>query len=285
MKKYLFIFVMLLASAAFAQITSGTIIILNFTKDRLVIAADSRGVNTDTWVPHDNECKIAEVDQRLIFTSVGNARRKRSSGPDPVNGWDNAETTRAAFRSVRQLPTEEAQTRTIAKTWADAIAANWQSLYRSEPEKVTRVLSKNGGLTVGAFAEANMGTIYFRAAQIRFDQSRASVGDPIEPEFIERLSDCWDCGDGNRICAMGKHFDVAAKFCAQTKANDRIKVRTQLKGANRSVKLAVKIAELTIDAYAKTPGDVGGMVDAVTLKNNGSISWNAIKQSCHDGQQ
>lgn len=285
MRNCFFIFVMLLASTAFAQITSGTIIILNFTKDRLVIAADSRGVNTDTRVPHDNECKIAEVDHQLIFTSVGNARRKRSSGPDPVNGWDNAETTRVAFQSVRLLPTEEAQTRTIAKTWADTIAAHWQSLYRSEPEKVTRVLSKNGGLTVGAFAEANGGTIYFRAAQIKFDQTRASAGDPIGPEFIERLSDCWDCGEGNRICAMGKHFDVAAKFCAQTKASDKIKVRTQLKSANRSVKLAVKIAELTIDAYAKTPGDVGGMVDAVTLKNNGNITWNAIKDGCEDGQQ
>jgi hypothetical protein len=285
MRKCLFIVVMLLASAAFAQITSGTIIILNFTKDRLVIAADSRGVNTDTWVPHDNECKIAEVDHRLIFTSVGNARRGRSSGLDRVNGWDNAETTRVAFRSVRLLPTEEAQTRTIAKAWADTIAAHWQSLYQSEPDKVTRVLSKNGGLTVGAFAEANKGTIYFRAAQIRFDRSRATAGDPIGPEFIERLSDCWDCGEGNRICAMGKHFDVAARFCAQTKSSDKIKVRTQLKSANRSVKLAVKIAELTVDAYEKTPGDVGGMVDAVTLKNNGSITWNAIKDGCEDSQQ
>ena len=57
-----------------------------------------------------------------------------------------------------------------------------------------------------------------------------------------------------------------------------------MKRANDAVKLAVKIAELTVDAYQKTPGDVGGMVDALTLKSNGNIIWNALKDECPASQ-
>jgi len=285
MRKGISIFIItLLACPVFAQITSGTIIILNFTKDQLVVAADSRGVNTDTGLPHDSECKIAEFGHRLVFTSVGNARRSRVSNLDPIGGWDNTQMAETAFRSLQPLPVEDFKLRRIAANWADAIVAYWRSLYNWSPDRVTRLAARDGGLTAGVFAEANKGTIYFRAARIQFDKTRASQGDPITPELIERLSDCWECGQGSKICALGKHFDIAARFCSEGKSNARIRVRTPLRKANKAVKLAVKITELTIDAYNKTPGDVGGIVDAITLKNDGTITWNAMQDRCQTGR-
>ena len=284
MRKGLCIFVMLLAWPAFAQITAGTIVIFNFTKDQLVVAADSRGVNTDTGVSHDTECKISTFGHRLIFASVGNARHRRVAGTDPVSGWDNAETTRIAFRSVQRSSLEEVPAGSVATAWANAMVANWQAFYRSHPDQAVRLVSKNGGLTVGAFAEAHKGNIHFQTAKIKFDRTDSALEDPIASEFGEQLHDCWECGPGNRICALGKHYDVAAKFCSQRKSGAKIKVGTPLKRANDAVKLAVKIAELTVDAYQKTPGDVGGLVDAITLKRNGNIIWNALKSECPAGQ-
>jgi hypothetical protein len=284
MRKRLFVFVVFLTSSAFAQITSGTIIIFNFTRDRLVIAADSRGVNTDTMVPHDSECKISSFGHHLIFTSAGNVRHRKGSASDSVNSWDNREATNTAFRAARQLPTGNAQVQMISTGWADAMVENWRSFYQAYPEKVKRLVSRTGGLTAGAFAEATHGAMYFRGAEIKFDQAPTSMGDPIAAGFGDTLSSCWECGQGNKVCALGKHFDVAAKFCSQRKSDDVIQVRTQLKRASKAARLAVKITELTVDAYSKTPGDVGGMVDAVTLKNDGSITWNAIKENCSADQ-
>jgi hypothetical protein len=44
--------------------------------------------------------------------------------------------------------------------------------------------------------------------------------------------------------------------------------------------LPVKIVELTIDAYEKTAGDVGGEVDIVVLSKEGGVTWLQRKQNC-----
>jgi hypothetical protein len=48
MRKNLLVLIVLMSYPTFAQISSGTIIIFNFTKDELVVAADSRGISENT---------------------------------------------------------------------------------------------------------------------------------------------------------------------------------------------------------------------------------------------
>jgi hypothetical protein len=86
----------------------------------------------------------------------------------------------------------------------------------------------------------------------------------------------------------GKHADVAKKFCAQKsradKIGDEISVRTPLKAPTQAAELAAKIVELTIDAYEKTGGDVGGQVDVVSISRDGTVTWHARKASCPENQ-
>jgi hypothetical protein len=86
----------------------------------------------------------------------------------------------------------------------------------------------------------------------------------------------------------GKHADVAKKFCAQKKREgkigDKISVRTPLKAPTQAAELATKIVELTIDAYEKTAGDVGGLVDVVSISRDGTVTWHARKSSCPENQ-
>jgi hypothetical protein len=41
---------------------------------------------------------------------------------------------------------------------------------------------------------------------------------------------------------------------------------------------------LTIDAYEKTAGDVGGVVDVVSITRDGTVTWHARKSSCPESQ-
>jgi hypothetical protein len=282
MRTAIFLFV-LLSYPACAQVSSGTIIVFNFTKDQLAVAADSRGINIngDTRLPNDYECKIAVFDHRLVFTSVGNARRA-GSPIDTVPSWDNWGVAKVAFRGVKGISLAQGRLQLTAKSWADTIAANWKPFYHWHPEEFGRLLSKTGGVTMGFFEEGSEEAIYFKAARIKFD---AASPDPIGYE-IGDLTDCWPCGQqqGRQICAVGVHLDVAAQFCSQRKHGDRIDVHTKLQGASESTRLPVKIVEMTIDAYEKTAGDVGGNVDAITLFRGGTPIWNSRKANCPENQ-
>jgi hypothetical protein len=93
------------------------------------VAADSRGIDRDTGVPNDNECKLAVFDYQLVFASVGNARRAGNSSLDPVPNWNNWEVAKAAFQRAREIPLEQGQLPIIATSWSDTIAANWKLFY------------------------------------------------------------------------------------------------------------------------------------------------------------
>jgi hypothetical protein len=107
---------------------------------------------------------------------------------------------------------------------------------------------------------------------------------PIKGIIGDRFRGCWPCGQESRgeICAAGSHIDVAAKFCAGNKIDTKY-VRTKLISPLEHTRLAVKLVELTIDAYEKPAGDVGGNIDAVTLRNDGSITWNS-NPDCPESQ-
>jgi hypothetical protein len=283
MTKIVFVLIMLRQMPHTGQVNSGTIVIFNITEGQVVVAADSRGINEDTGIANDSECKIATFGHKLIFTGVGNARRTSSSIFDPVKSWDNTEIARNIFLSYASLR-GNTRIKTISSAWGDIVADNWRLFYRWYPTVVPHLAYKTGGLTVGTFMEADEGTIYLKGARIIFDKTIAS-SDPISVQLGE-LGDCWTCGQGNKgkICALGKHLDVVTKFCSERKKNDNISVRTPLTKANAHTELAVKIAELTIDAYEKTAGDVGGKVDVVTLTNDGSLTWNSRKPNCRENQ-
>lgn len=283
MRKNIFVLLLLMAHPARAQVSSGTIVILNISEDRVTVAADSRGTNRDTGITNDLECKIATLGHKLVFAEVGNARRVSRSISDPVKSWDNMEIAKDTFSSYSALE-GDTRVRTISIAWGNAVADDWRLFYKWHPAEVAHLASKTGGLAVGIFIEADKGIIYLKGARIRFDNTLTSI-DPISTQFGE-LGDCWPCGQGNKgkICAVGVHLDVAAKFCSERDDDSKIHARMPLSGTSAFTKLPTRIVGLTIDAYGKSAGDVGGKVDSVTITNGGGIIWNSDKPNCSQDQ-
>jgi hypothetical protein len=276
MRKAISIFLLFVASRTAAhQVSSGSIVVINIAKDQIIVAADSRGTNEDTGARNNYECKISVLGNRMVFTNVGNARRTALFDADPIKSWDNATIANEIFLQHDDTKGDR-RVLTISSAWGSTIAGDWQGFYKTYPTAVPNLASEKGGLTVGVFIEANGGTFYIKGARVKF--TPINKGDPISSEVGD--PDFLNCGEANRIYALGKHLDVITRVCNEKRSHNELRVRTKLYEPNNDVRLAVKLVELTIDSYEKIPGDVGGDVDVLTLKNDGKIIWNHRKSNC-----
>jgi hypothetical protein len=281
MKKNIFILILLVAYPAPAGVISGSIIVFNFTKDRIVVAADSLAGNNDSGIPDYSRCKIAAFGHQLIFTTIGNVGWSNSAGQGSLQAWDNMELARNIIHSKRQCCTDLDG---IASQWAQDVKSRWDLVNQLDRQRAMNIASANAGqFTAGIFIGKNL---TMKLEIVGYNMNNAL--DPVEIKTGDGagISPCWPCGQlqGGRICAAGHHLDVAAKFCSERKHGDTIDVRTRLNGASESTKLAVKVVEMTIDAYEKVAGDVGGKVDSITMTKEGTITWNSRKTNCPNNQ-
>lgn len=273
--------IMLTAYQAYAQAVSGTIVIMNFTKDELVVAADSRATHVSTGAPDDTFCKISAFGHKFVFTSVGTSAWERTDG-SPFPSWKNSDL---ALDAVRLVPKIEpvSNLALITERWATDVKDRLARNNAVDPNGIRAMAKSNHAqITAGMFFDTDLNA---KIGVISYDAER-----PIDPLTVQTadgrsLSYCWPCGqlDAAKICGIGVHLDVAAKFCSLRKHGDKIKVRTILHGASKSAQLATEIVELTKDEYESVAHDVGGDVDTLTITKNG-ITWNSRKHACPENQ-
>jgi hypothetical protein len=269
-------------SLAWAQADSGTIVVINFAKDEVVVAADSRAIRQDTGAPDDSYCKVAVFRHQFIFASVGASRFLDHATGKTL--WDNNDLARQAARASQSHDRQVSDLYAAAVDWAQAVKSHWDG-HREDARKIPG--PRGGQITAGEFMDKSLA---IEIGEIRFDPENKF--DPIRENIgLPPDNRCWPCsadGQTSRICVAGKHADVAKKFCAQkrreSKSEDKISVRAPLNAPTRAAELATKIVELTIDAYEKTAGDVGGPVDVVSVSKDGTVTWYARKSSCPENQ-
>lgn len=289
MKEKILVLVLLMAYPASSQISTGTIVIINLSKDEIVVAADSRSIDGRS-APDNSYCKIAVLRHQFVFTSVGGV--KYAKGPiDIIQDWNNTDVARDALgNATKGMIIDDAYMDAVVTYWAKIIENDWNSLCRVNRGQCTNKVEPLGlasrtqptELTGGVFVGAK--GLFVRAATIDFDNDIEKLFNPVDYKIDSTLSQCWPCGQGEKICAAGSHVDVAAQFCSVRKPGTQLSVRTVLHGADEHARLAVEIVEKTIDAYEQNAGDVGGSVDAITLTKSGTMTWNARKPNCPDNQ-
>jgi hypothetical protein len=196
-----------------AQITSATVVILNFTKDKPVVAADSRGSHHASGaVPDDLECKLIQFHHKLLFTSSG-AVGYLSPSPS-VASWDNVTVAREAVQAATKQDLGKVNMATVSDLWAETIVQNWQTQFGIDREQVIEEAEVGHGVfTVGFFAQARDGEIDWIVEVIKLDSTRLQ---PITSVSTKELAFCWPCGQpsGKRLCAGGE-VDIAAQVCSE----------------------------------------------------------------------
>jgi hypothetical protein len=284
--RYMFVCI-LIPYVTFAQIGSshGTIVITNVTKDEIVFAADSLAKRP--FGPDYSYCKIVALQHQVIFAGVGYLAYK-SAMFDPVPAFDGREIAgRAVVANGIGLPGMNHMER-IAKVWADEMSTHLELLYRWHPEEILGVIRLNGGtkgeIASAQFAEIEDGKI--RQTSVAITLRQENLSQPIW-WAIGPLAGCWVCGQSSEagLCASGRSA-IAQAICTKATARPELELRLDYsptlkqQGWDDPSLLALRIADLTV-AY-DISGEVGGRIDVVRLKSDGSIEWLARKDNCRE---
>jgi hypothetical protein len=275
----------LCASLCRGQIGSGTVIILDFAKEKLAIAADSR-VTYEDRPPDDSYCKIEVFRNRIVFSEMGAIGFRR--GPlDPRPGWFNPDLARRSVREMASLDKDpDSEIKDIASIWANTLAAYWRSAYQTDRAAVERAIaaSHNGPITGAVFAEARNGNIHWRFVAVGlFPQMNPEI-----QAITGEMHDCWPCGEGEKVCAMARPA-IPEEFCKQTSP----RAKDEAANWTPSPELAASVSRETLhairlvdDAIAFDPiKGLGGPVDALELRKDGTIRWVYRKPDCAENEE
>lgn len=156
---------------------------------------------------------------------------------------------------------------------------------------MTKKAEANSGVLVsGIFVEASHNRINIYGALVTLNQGSA---DPIQHQVGE-LGGCWACGQakGGEVCAGGK-VEVVGEFCTQSSERSKresvwgyptepIAPDRLATGWDKNSLLALRLADLTV-AYGNSK-EVGGDIDVINLKKDGTMRWLARKKNCPDNQ-
>jgi hypothetical protein len=279
MRKVLVVFVALVAYRSSAQVEHGTVVILNFSKDKLIVAADSRGSDSNNdRPPDDSQCKLAQLNHRILFTTTGAVGHP---GTLLIPAWNNMDVAISSMRSAVAAAGGQADIETVSAYWAKALKDKWQGLYVENSAQVIRAAEiGNGTITVGFFAQAKEEKIDWGIVLVTFDRMQVP---PIQVVWSKDLAYCWPCGQSSaRLCAGGQ-VAVPTQFCS---ALDSAKASV---GRNRRRKLRLDEELLTIGAGKMTAacdltGSVGGPIDAIELTTKGEFRWLRRKSNCPENQ-
>ena len=265
MKISLLIPIVFIAYSASAQINSGTLIVFQITKDKLVIAADSRSMTNG--VPDDTSCKIMAFNDKIVFFTDG------SAGYRPINPFDIAFDNRTEAANAIRSQVQRSSLEDIANAWAQNVIQRWQSLYALHPEVVVDASKiKKGELADGVFAEAVNGKIIIAARTIVFKP------EDLIPIVAYPLSG--DCTTGP--CAVGI-TDVFSEYMAKPPTSRRAISENITKPGIDEIARAKRLIELS-KLHSVQKDSIGGDIDVLELSNSGRIQWDARKDNCQKNQ-
>lgn len=262
---------------AFAQVglQHGTVIVFDIAKDKLTIAADSMGVPTAAaarFKPNYTQCKISVFRHQVIFTGTGALSYVPIDPADPVKAWDAESLLQSVLAddSARRPRPSDMHLGSVARRWADVVSGEFIAMNRWHPNTLREWAAVlHGFLAGGIFAEAAHGIIYTKIAIISFDLATSTV----VSTFDNNVGDCWPCGQEHSTLCAGGIIAIPAQFCAKGEPLGRPK-----RGWDEESTLVSRIAELAVTS--DTSGYVGGPIDVLELRSNGTIKWLALKPNC-----
>jgi hypothetical protein len=264
-----------LSANAFSQFESGTIVIVGYSKDKIIMAADSRGLE-ENGTHRDDMCKITALSDKFLFSAIGRFFDKTRG----VAGWDATAQAKEAFAVTSKRPPvpghENAFAGDLADEWAQIIGNNIAVHIR--PTELAS-LKPNAMYLTGIFAGiGSTGAVQFASAQIhRRADAPGFFSPPIkEPPIPDTLT----------YAVFGGDFPIFLEFYEATskraKAEKIITTKQSKKWPfyDADARLVMRYVELMIK-YVERPG-LGGPIDAVEINKGSLLRWIQRKPNCRD---
>jgi hypothetical protein len=250
-----------------AQSTTGTVVVIGWSRTRIVMAVDSRGFD-DNEKYRDDICKIVRLDDHSVFTAAGNiihAYRGRAL-------WDAQKEASSAFKKAQKTQNPRLL-KTAARSWGDDMVVRINQALKEDPTGSKQMLDKGIFLT-GVFTGFENGSTVMYQVEIVFD---AAIQRAKQNFYTEHSTVRVQLG------ALGRNEIVNEVVAAKThfaKAEHRKWIAAERKFPlrDRDVRWAIRLVQLTME-YHPQKADVGGPIDALEITRRG-IRWVERKAGC-----
>jgi hypothetical protein len=273
-------FVVSAIARAHSQVESGTVVIIGYSKQKVVVAADSRESN-DQGAYRDEACKIAALNTEFIFTAAGRAKSIRQE----TILWDANREARTALADTERSAGEK------PGDFQDRIAAKWgrllaktigENLQADDARSLTDDEILVNGLLIGIDE--------VKRIHISHEILRARIIDAV-PEIVIDPVKVVNVSDAITFSGLSEG-DVFVEF--QAGNSDRSKKwRSQIPAyakqhglKDQDMAKAMLLVDLTgtygKERVPKNPAVhlVGGKIDAVELTISRGIQWIQRKSQC-----
>jgi hypothetical protein len=271
--------VLLTGANAIAQVRSGTVVLIGYSKNKIVIAADSRQAE-EGGPYHDDACKITALNNKFVFTATGRIFDVAADG----RIWWNAPTqAREAFASASKQSRLPGHTlaRDATDLWSQAMRENIASHIRPQEFATLRPNSNYvDGFFAGLGTTGDVQTGYAVIGPVVDPAAgRRAMGSTTTNEMsLNNTISYLVLGEGTTI--FHEFFDAATpRARAET-----VITRKQSKKWSRSeadARMVIRMTELIIQ-YADYPDYVHGPVDAAEIDKGGTVHWIQRKPNCTD---
>jgi hypothetical protein len=251
-----------------AQSTTGTVVVIGWSRTKIVMAVDSRGFD-DTEKYRDDICKIVRLDDHSVFTAAGNiihAYRGRAL-------WDAQKEASNAFKEAQQTH-HPRLLKTAARSWGDDMVVRINQALKEDPRGSQHMLDKGIFLT-GVFTGFEKGSTAMYQVEIVFDPAMQRAKQNFYTERSTVTVQLGALGRNeivNEVVAAKTHF-AKAEHRKWTAAERNIPLK------DRDVRWAVRLVQLTME-YHPQKADVGGPIDALEITRRG-IRWVERKPGCN----
>jgi hypothetical protein len=267
--------------------SSGTIIVIDFEAERILVAAESR----QTGLPlesRDHGCKIIPLGKRMFFTLSG-----RSVGKDQSGVYiDTYKAARSAFGAFRNAKNTPERAKLVATRWAQLVRAEYQKMLIRDPEGFS-VQLRNGELAIASFGSSTDSnelliytvfvTYYFRPEG---EMPRAHLTPQIHTDVLpwkQRLpvspgsSVYYINGSQDRI-GVSEFIDAKTVRAKNAEAELQSFISKSIHPDVDALTLEYAVKAAT--EWAVNKGDVGGEVDVLELPRNADFRWLKVKKEC-----
>ncbi|MGH9344038.1 MAG: hypothetical protein ACRD19_09785 [Terriglobia bacterium] len=277
--KFLFALALIASFAPLAkpQVEGGSVLVVTYSPDEIVMAADSRVTNVKTGQFRDNYCKLSAPGGKVLFGTTGLV--------ESIGGFDSTGLFRRIAGEINGNY-KDGFVEQIATRWADAMDQNYAKMPANLVEQFIGENSGNRALDCTLFAGVEpSGSLSLVRARLFYgkpaDGAPATVRYKIEVIPLESPT------PGYLNIAGCGNIDVLQQFTPpKTQPNQAEVEQWKLFTGDVKAQIAVRLVNLTIACEKAEPFGghevvpVGGPVDAAEIERGGSVKWIQRKPSC-----
>ena len=258
--------------------SGNTIILMQYSADRVVLDADSR--EGTPWGRRDDFCKIIQPAPRFFFFATGRAIIfDRATRGEKFNAYTIA---REAFHSLKRELRNENAVALIGSYWGILMREKYEESLVADPVGTVSGLA-NGQIVKGVFGGSVNNKLEIYMVFLMYAMP-PEVAAPTVDVIVERVSEddgiIKPFGDPAVVDLIREYLDgtTARASSAVTKANAAIKSI-----AVGNDERAGYFAKYAIEAASEWVGDestIAPPVDILVLHRNGSAKWISRKAQC-----